>query len=238
MIEIFIGTLLGIHSSALILKYFYSSNEEYKKLELNRKNYFIKNLFKSYFLFIFSIIGTYYWIQGRILNNWDQGMIHRLGLMYSAVDCYGLLTIRNMQISTIAHHSVVLTFSFLNLFVSYPNNSIEINLLIIYTLFSSYSFLVNNYLANRIIIKDKNKLRLTLKSAYYSYVGSCSINWIIQYMGLLYGLVYDLVDLYMLIYMILIHLVIYDDIVLIKFLRYNYNKLEAINNVKIKVIDE
>ena len=84
MIEIFIATLLGIHSSALILKYFYSSNEEYKKLEPNRKNYFIKNLFKSYFLFVFSIVGTYYWIQGRILNNWNQETIHKLGLMYSA----------------------------------------------------------------------------------------------------------------------------------------------------------
>ena len=98
--------------------------------------------------------------------------------------------------------------------------------------------MVNNYLANRIIIKDKKTLGFILKLAYYSYIGSCSINWLIQYVGLVYGLIYDLVDIYLILYMTLIHLVIYDDIVLIKFLRYNYNKLEAINNVKIKVIDE
>jgi hypothetical protein len=158
--------------------------------------------------------------------------------MYSAVDCYGLLTIRNMQISTILHHSVVLIFSFLHLLVSYPNDTLEINLLVIYTLFSSYSFLVNNYLANRIIETDTNKLKMNLILGYYSYIGSCSINWVIQYGGLFYGIYNNLVGIYMIIYMLLIHLVIYDDIVLIKFLRYNYNKLEAINNVKIKVIDE
>jgi hypothetical protein len=238
MIEVFLLALIGIHTSATILKYIYNDNKVYKELELNRQNYFIKNLFKSYFLFLFSLVSTYYWVQGRIFNNWNELLIHKLGLMYSAVDCYGLLTIRNMQISTILHHSVVLIFSFLHLLVSYPNDTLEINLLIIYTLFSSYSFLVNNYLANRVIERDINKLKMNLTLGYYSYIGSCSINWVIQYGGLFYGIYNNLVGIYMIIYMLLIHLVIYDDIVLIKFLRYNYNKLEAINDVKIKVIDE
>ena len=85
-------------------------------------------------------------------------MIHALGLMYSAVDLYGLLTIKNMSYTTTLHHCVVITLSICNLFVTYPNYSTHINLMIIYTLFSAYSFLVNHYLAVRLINNNLSSL--------------------------------------------------------------------------------
>ena len=232
MIEVFFISLIFIYFSCLILKYYYSNNEIYQSLTTNRQNYFIKNLFKSYFLFFYSILTTYYGFKGFVLNIWDESIIHKLGLMYSSVDCYGLLTIKDMPKSTLLHHSVVLLFSYGNLWVSYPNNNLEINLLLVYTLFSAYSFLVNYYLAKRIIIKDINEQRLILKSAYYSYILNCSLNWLIHYIGFGYSYYTNSMNIYTTIYMLLIYLIIKYYIILINFLKYNYNKLS------IKVIDE
>jgi len=232
MIEVFLILLIFIHICCSILKLYYNNNKIYKSLTINRQNYFIKNLFKSYFLFFYSILTTYYGVKGFILNDWNEPMIHRLGLMYGSVDCYGLLTIKDMPKSTLLHHSVVLLFSFGNLWVGYPNKNIEINLLLIYTLFSSYSFLVNYYLSKRIIIEDKKELQKTLKLAYYSYTINCSINWLIHYISFGYSYYIDNINIYMILYMLLIHLIIADDIILINFLKYNNNKLS------IKVIDE
>ena len=235
MIEVFIGTLLFVHISSYILRYIYNSNSNYNLLLEDKKSYFIKNLFKSYFLFFYSIIATYYFIKAKVFNIWDQDLIHKLGLMYGSVDCYGLLTIKDMAYSTKFHHSVVLFFAFGNLFVEYPTEKMEINLLLIYTIFSSYSFLVNNYLANRLVIKDKDRLKLILKPAYYSYLFNCGLNWLIHYGCLFHSMYHKNMNIVMIIYFILIHIVVYDDIILINFLKYNYNKLLKNDEYKVKI---
>ena len=98
--------------------------------------------------------------------------------------------------------------------------------------------MVNNYLANRMIIKDDNKLKLILKPAYYTYSINCGINWLIHYSCFFYRLYHKNMNMIMIFYMMLIHFVIYDDIILISFLKYNYNKLLDKDNNKFKITFE
>ena len=226
MFEVFFLFLFIIHIIILIIKNYYSTNLMYDKLTYEKKNYFVKNLFKSYFLFFFSIIATYYGVLGYIYNQWHQNTIHALGLMYSAVDLYGLLTIKNMSITTTLHHCVVITLSICNLFVTYPNYSTHINLMIIYTLFSAYSFLVNHFLAVRLINKNLSSLHNNITLAYYSYLFNCMINWIIHTIFVLNDIYQHTFNIPLLIYCIIILAVINDDIVLISFLKYQYLKLK------------
>ena len=104
-------------------------NPTFRLLNNNRKRYVIKNLLKSYLLFFYSIIGSYYLYQGYILNNWNINILHNLGLVYASIDLFGLLTIRNLPYSSIFHHIVVQVLAFLHLYVIYPCNKLEINLL-------------------------------------------------------------------------------------------------------------
>jgi len=228
MIEIFFSFVIITHLIILTIKNNYKFNVQYDNLTSEKKQYFVKNLFKSYFLFFFSIISTYYGILGYYYNIWYTKKIHALGLLYSAVDCYGLLTIKNMSATTIFHHGVVITLSFFNIFVTYPNYTTNINLMIIYTLFSAYSFLVNNYLANRLIYTNK-ELPNTLTLAYFSYIFNCTINWLIHLYAIIYDIVNYKITITMAIYVLLICFVITDDIVLIKFLKYQYEKLKNNN---------
>ena len=59
MIEIFFIFIIIIHIIILNIKNNYKYNLQYNSLSKDKQNYFVKNLFKSYFLFFFSIIGTY-----------------------------------------------------------------------------------------------------------------------------------------------------------------------------------
>ena len=118
-----------------------------------------------------------------------------------------------MSATTIFHHGVVITLSFFNIFVTYPNYTTNINLMIIYTLFSAYSFLVNNYLANRLIYTNK-ELPNTLTLAYFSYIFNCTINWLIHLYAIIYDIVNYKITITMAIYVLLICFVITDDIVL------------------------
>ena len=51
MIEIFFIFIIIIYINVLIIKSNYKYNDQYNQLSLDRQNYFVKNLFKSYFLF-------------------------------------------------------------------------------------------------------------------------------------------------------------------------------------------
>ena len=202
--------------------YLFIANEKFRSLSNNRHNYIIKNLLKSYILFFYSIIGSYNLYQGYIFNNWNTNMLHNLGLVYASIDMFGLLTIRNLPFSSIFHHTVVQILAFLHLYVEYPTNQLQINLLLLYTVCSSYSFMVNNYLGNRFIL-DNKQTKVRIDIAYYSYIFLCFINWVLHYYYLIIN--FNNLNLPILGYYGLIHIIIYDDINLITFLKYNRIKL-------------
>jgi hypothetical protein len=208
--------------SCFLETYLFIVNIKFRSYSSNRRNYIIKNLLKSYILFFYSIIGSYYLYQGYILNNWNTQMLHNLGLVYSSIDMFGLLTIRKLPFSSIFHHTVVQILAFLHLYVQYPCNQLEINLLLLYTVCSSYSFMVNNYLGNRFIMNN-NKVKYKIDIAYFSYILLCFVNWVIHYYYLIIN--FNNLNLPILGYYGLIHIIIYDDINLITFLKYNRNKL-------------
>ena len=95
--------------------------------------------------------------------------------------------------------------------------------LIIYTVFSCFSYLVNTYLGIRIIYNNW-LTDLTCKSALYIYVFCCLTNWIYQIFFIFKWLIKFSPGI--LLYSGLISMVVYDDIILIKFLNKSTYKLK------------
>ena len=209
--------------SNLLQTYLEIRNKKFKKLEDNRKKYVVKNLVKSYLLFFYSIFGSFLLSCGYFYNIWFTNALHNMGLIYASIDGYGLLTVRNLPYSTIFHHSVVQILGFSHLYVVYPTDKLYINLLLLYTVCSAYSFMVNNYLGNRIILDNNNILLSKINYAYFSYIILCGINWLIHYYYLIIN--FNNLSFPLIAYYSLIHIIIYDDVNLIKFLHYNRNKL-------------
>ena len=112
----------------------------------------------------------------------------------------------------------------------YNEENVVGRLLVIYSIFSSYSFIVNLYLGLR-FFNNNNKLLdtcidITRILAFYSYIISCSINWIIQLYILNLNIIIGNISFGILLYIFLLIIIINDDIILIKWLRKKQIKLE------------
>ena len=106
-------------------------------------------------------------------------------------------------------------------------NSIENvgQLLFIYTIFSSYTFLVNFYLGIRFLKDEKNKylneiIEYSRISAYVIYKYSCIINWTIQGIILLYRAYIGIYNIHYILYSGLLYFIIKDDLILMSWLKH------------------
>ena len=187
----------------------------------NKKLYVIKNISKSIGLFFFVIfnLGVLYDI--LIENIWNSHYIHRLGFVYSSSDILSLLIVRKLPTSTKIHHTSVLIFTLINSKINYEIDSCWKGL-IVYTIFSCFSYLVNTYLGIRIIYNNYIT-DLICKNALYIYVFCCLINWSYQIFIISKWTIKLSPDV--IVYSSLISMVVYDDIVLIKFFIRNVYKL-------------
>ena len=95
------------------------------------------------------------------------------------------MSINDLPRSTKYHHIITTLLLFLNFSIDYTEINtcmIEIGkLLVVYVIFSSYSFLVNYTLGYRFLTSSDSKELAQLKTvSYYTYLLSCLINWSIQ----------------------------------------------------------
>ena len=193
-------------------------NSLFIKLNYNRKLYVVKNIAKSIGLLLIAIYSTPTLYDCIILNKWDNNQIHTLGFMYASSDILSLLLVRKLPKSTKIHHTSVLFLSIVNCLTDYtkPNHWRGI---IIYAFFSSYTYLVNTYLGLRLIAK-KELSKIVCKYSLYIYSSACILCWIYQLYNYTYWILNNFV-FSLLINMFLISMVIYDDLILINYLKKN-----------------
>ena len=151
----------------------------YKKYNIDRKEYIITNINKSFFLLYISIFFLYNIYIGRInifnikITDDDILLYKNITSLYSITDLMStILCFNTMKNSTLFHHLCVI---FVNIWILKSKQINEIQKgIIMYGGFSSFAFLVNFFLGYRFLTK---KFKTLQKLSLYSYVISCFSNW-------------------------------------------------------------
>ena len=204
-------------------------NQSYLKLPQYKKMYIVKNILKS-FMMLYLCIETYEHLYDLIiLNKFNMNIVRWWGSLYVANDVTGLLMVEKLPTNTRNHH--LMTLLLLNVVFLFDGNEMEIvKFILIYTIFSYFSFLVNLYLGCRFLILDINdnhKISIRINKcidilrhlAFYNYSISLFINWIIHlYYGLFCIANFGLSHI---IYLCFLVPIINDDLILLKWLRTN-----------------
>jgi len=188
------------------------------KISDNRKFYISKNISKSIVLFILSCY-AYKTVYNAIKYNiWDNNHIYIIGTTYASHDILSLsLAYKSLPFTTRLHHMSVSFLAYKNLYTDYTQESIWRGL-VIYAYLSCLSFYVNTFLGLRFLL-PKYKIWFLAKISFILYSTLCFFNWMYQ-IFVLYS--YNNNTIYEnLLFCSLIGFVVYDDIILLKYL-YNF----------------
>lgn len=184
----------------------------------HKQTYFISNLLKGGILGFLSIYAYSILVNYFYYNLWDTHSIKYLGAVYATLDAVSIIKVDKMQLNTVIHHVIVQFLYMISLFALDFNVDTIARGVVIYAIFSTFAFLVNVYLALRLIVTNEIYKKKLAKMSSIVYRLSCFLNWSYQ----LY-FIYS-VDSYIttkIIYSSVLVSIIYDDIVLIDFLNKN-----------------
>ena len=196
--------------------YLSMSYEKFNEYDIKRKNYIIKNFIKSYILYYISVV-TIPLVPMVLLNIGDVNkFLHFTGFLYCSNDTVALFKNMNMSYSTKIHHIISTTLSTINIFVDSLRDNNITKLMSIYCLLSCYPYEVNYCLGMR-FLSDRTKEKKMKKLAFIKYSCCCFINWSIHSIYLIYNI--RNLNIVMVGYYSLIVFIVYDDIVLLKWLR-------------------
>lgn len=213
-----------------------SLNYKFRDLHYSKQLYIIKNFIKSFILCYMSIATYDILLQVIYDNPFNNIYIYHYSSLYVCNDIMALFIVPNLPFTTKVHHSITTTLLFYSLSIDYNNNILG-KLILIYTFFSCYSFLVNFYLGLRYFYNDlelnnkkiehlekinqlyiNNVIDIVRISAFYNYLYSCIINWTIHIMIFGYRIYNNTFDIYHLVYICLLKFIITDDLILMKWL--------------------
>jgi hypothetical protein len=203
-----------------------SFNTNFQKLKLSRQLYIVKNVVKSFVLLYVGFFASIDFIRFIKNDYYEMNLVYYYASFYVANDLMALLIVPNLPNTTKIHHQITCAFLLFTLHVNF--NSIENvgQLLFIYTIFSSYAFLVNFYLGMRFLKNDNNTktylndiIDYSKKYAYYIYFISCVINWIIQVSVISYRMYNGIINLHYVLYSTLLYFIVKDDLILMSWLK-------------------
>jgi hypothetical protein len=211
-----------------LLYYYLLYFNNFKNLNHNKKMYIVKNISKAIILSYLNFNTIFYFIPDVFNNIWDDSYIRKLGGFYAASDAAGLLFVPNLPITTKIHHCCTIILYTIVCYISVNKNDL-IKLIVCYTIFSSFAFLVNLYLGMRFfIVKDSNNnlqkninyiIDINKVLAYYSYLFNCILNWGIHILFFIQCIIYNNLDRMYLIYALILIPIIKDDLILLDWLK-------------------
>ena len=221
-IELFV-ILITYNSLKWLNKYIHfnlkNNNEDYTSLDDYKQKYVVKNLTKCIWLFGLSFFSIYILIQAIFYNIWIDHLVKILGAVYGLPDTLSLIWIPKLPFSTKIHHTVVSFLWIANYF-----QTVEVfhywRGIVVYALFSILCGSVNGYLGFRIIF-SKSPYRQNFKIfARYNYIFCFISIWLYQYF-IFYSWLsrFGFNNIGFWVYVVSAHLIMYDDIILIKFLK-------------------
>lgn len=182
--------------------------DHFPKLDETKQNYVIKNLLKACYLCILIVVTVLLFGPYLCYGAWPDALLRSLAGMYVSNDIVGLYRVQNLKTSTRLHHYTTFLFLIMSWTVHFQESKVA-KLLFLYTFASALTFPVNAYLGLRLCY-DEDTLIDLCGVAYYTYAIVCFLNW---------GLHLLLFDTSCVGYYALILFVVYDDIVLLQWLR-------------------
>lgn len=200
----------------------FSLNNTFNVLDKPKKLYITKNILKSIILAYISICSFY---DSLLFSNvLDNDRVYKYASLYVGNDIMALLIVPNLAKSTIIHHSVTTILLFYCYTVNFNNDDDIGKVLLIYTILSSYSFIVNFNLGIR-FFNWKKLTDITTILSYYIYCLCCFVNWGSHAIIYSNKLITNTLNIKYIIYLFIIGFVVNDDIVLIRWLYKRKNKI-------------
>lgn len=156
---------------------------EYQKVSPSHKKwYVIGNLMKSGCLacLTFSPFWRSFLYHGFVSNNWEMSLpcifyMKRTVVVYVVMDVVTLFTVPKMPTTTVIHHILSLLLCTC-IFAVDPRTGDIIRMIGMYGAWSALSYLVNTYLALR-VVTSKAYVNFTAILALWIYIGVCAANW-------------------------------------------------------------
>ena len=151
--------------------------------------------------------------------------IHNMSAFYAIPDFVSLLLVHNMAWSTRIHHIVVIIVVMINFYHTFDYPSVWIGV-VVYGIYSSFSYLVNFLLASRFLPVGPYATKMLRFTSFIIYSICCMFNWSWQLYYSFSLMTYPEYhsqpywQLQIMIYGILTIAFVYDDILLLKWLKF------------------
>lgn len=195
-------------------KYILSLNVKYNTLTQERQMYIQKNIVKSSYLAILTIYATLFVVWPIVsFQYWDNYTIHRLAAMYVSNDIVGLVCVDNLPKTTRIHHITTTVLVFIAIGLDFQKNEIA-QAMLVYTMASAAAYIVNFHLGVRWLCA-KNELKWLRLGAGVIYVLCCGISWSWH---IHWTLTTAFFNIYHVLYLSILVLIVYDDIILMRWL--------------------
>lgn len=209
-------------------------NNKFKQLEYSKQMYVVKNIIKSGVLCYLTLM-SFYDILPQFYNEFNNEMIKKYASKYVSNDIMALIIVRRLPLTTKIHHSITSLLLLYTFNIDFNDEKQFGELLIIYTILSSYTFIVNFYLGLRyfktkvientssyLYINTKNRyIDIVRNIAYYNYKYICILNWFIHISIIIFKLINNQLYISYYFYCILLYFIINDDLILMNWLSEN-----------------
>eukprot|EP00735_Rhodelphis_limneticus_P001887 TRINITY_DN1259_c0_g1::TRINITY_DN1259_c0_g1_i1::g.26863::m.26863 TRINITY_DN1259_c0_g1::TRINITY_DN1259_c0_g1_i1::g.26863 ORF type:complete len:348 (-),score=69.62 TRINITY_DN1259_c0_g1_i1:14-997(-) len=191
----------------------------------HKKWYVVANVSKAFFLGAMSVSRLWWWYGHKGLWQ-DQWHFHplqgcytkRTGVLYVVTDIVALYMVPKLPKSTIIHHWATL-FLCMWTWASTDHSSVVFRMINVYGAFSALAFLVNFYLAMRVIYPDRRPFMEFIRiCAFWTYFFACAGNWTWHACWAINLLLGGNLSITAIIYLCSLAFVGQDDIVLMKWL--------------------
>lgn len=226
----FVGSYIVFSTYFVSDHYMAKLSTSYASIPADKKFYVLSNLIKSAVLLAYSPSAMVTLYSACVNDDWSTPRIRAMGVLYAIPDAVSMLLVTRMATSTKIHHLCVVLFMVVNLCLDYEEETIG-RALVVYGTFSTFAYLVNLLLASRFLPISPSVSLVLSTLALVIYASCLGVNWAWQ-VQFLYTLALSgpsaLHTAAIAIYLALISLVVYDDVVLVKWLYKNVHKTAAI----------
>ena len=191
----------------------------------HKKWYVVANISKSFFLGCLAL-STKYWYgayKAHILDEFQPIELKRCIAVYITTDLVALYMVPKLPVSTILHHVVTTSLSLLVFGINLKIKGFDgilgfAKMGLLYGVMSTIPFLVNAYLALRVVYPKAMFVKSLCFLSLATYLVCCGLNWSIHLMWIFgYWGHFDF-SFYPVMYSVLLVFIVNDDIVLIKWL--------------------
>lgn len=192
----------------------------------HKKWYVVANLSKAFLLGVQALSGRYWWavyigyVKGRHLSRLE---LKRCTVLYLVTDVVALYMVPKLPRSTVLHHVTTLLMAMIVWGFDTTRPEWDgilgiVKMIIIYGACSTMAFLVNAYLAWRVVYPEAGWVKIICLLALASYLLCCAVNWSLHVVWL-YGCIVNVdISVLTITYLIGLCFIVNDDITLIKWL--------------------